>query len=213
MPQDVPQGPRTQPQPLLGSASCFEPASSDKEAERIVAMLLKWDKVCQGHQSEKRTGDRFRFVSQAILMPWPHGDGAPSPAPRNCDSLLPVFPGWTRNISTAGVAVVCTDVIRPVGDSSFESDYVRLCRVMPERSLCAIGLFDRERRAMWLKGKVLRHREFDGGMVEMGIGFSGRLTGEEVEQIPAFKNTVERIVPKLSWVRCPPPRLDVQDDR
>lgn len=208
MPRDAPAA---QPQPSVGSASCFEPASSDKDAERVVAMLLKWDKVCQGHQSEKRTNDRFRFVSQAILMPWPNRDGALASPARNYEGLLPVFPGWTRNISTAGVAVVCTDFIRPA-EGTRESDFVRLRRVMPESSPCAVGLFDREKRATWLKGTVLRHREFEGGLVEMGIGFDGRLTAEEMGAIPAFKNTVEQIVPKLTWVRSPPPRLDFDDD-
>jgi hypothetical protein len=186
----------------LDAIELFGPNVPENEVRRVVRAVLRWAALQDGHHSEKRTTDRFTYLSNVVIgLPDVDRSGFTDP-----EAPMRVCYGWTRNLSSSGVGVVLASTLAPqvVSDGGV---ILHTSRVLPKDAACTILFFDRSLQPKCLLAKVARSRELHASLVEIGFQFLAKLDGTEHPVVELLLAAAEQFSTRLGWLQAPPSDL------
>ena len=132
--------------------------------------LQRWDAKNAGHQSEKRSGERYFYESQSIVIFIPldeHSDLAGAEcSPENSIS----FPACARNLSRSGLSfIVPRELLPRVTGENFSP----LCleKLLTVERKIHVAMATKTGAPLWVQCKVVRFRPIHDGLFECGLQF------------------------------------------
>ncbi|HZZ70932.1 MAG TPA: PilZ domain-containing protein [Pirellulales bacterium] len=141
--------------------------------------LQKWDDKNAGHQSEKRSGERFGYKNRPVVIVVPASESAARG--RECGEASVSFPVYTRNLSRSGLSFliprevfprVLTDAVLPV----YVQDLLTVGREIQ------VGMPMNNGEVLWVVSKIIRTRLIHEGLSECGLQFVSKGPAEKVSE-------------------------------
>ncbi|GEM_PF-990914 len=131
------------------------PTDHQRDAERVLKILARWDEKMQGHQTQKRAKERCTYPARMAVYhhgikarPGQEGDGSPIAV-------------WARNVSELGVGFIYRGRI--------PAKRVVLC-LDPDTG-----------GSTWLLVEIVRARQVHNEFWDYGAKFIGRSSREDAE--------------------------------
>lgn len=131
------------------------PAEHQRDAERVLQILARWDEKMQGHQTQRRSKERCTYPARMAV--YHHGI-------KSRQSLTPdeaPITVWARNVSALGVGFIFRGRI--------PSKRVVLC-LDPDAG-----------GSTWLLVEIVRARQVHNEFWDYGAKFVGRASREDAE--------------------------------
>jgi len=148
------------------------PDFDDKVFRAALEKLQRWDAKNAGHQSEKRTSNRFGYESRGTVLCIDR-DG---PTGETAEPERVSFPVYARNLSRSGLSfIIARDILpRVIKDDSVPLQVDEVLRI--EKKLLA-GLPLKGDDLIWVEAKIVRLRPIHDGLFECGLQFLAKAEG------------------------------------
>jgi hypothetical protein len=132
------------------------PAESQRDAEKVLEILARWDDKMRGRQTQKRSKERCAYRARMLVF---HHDIKPRPG-RSADAgPISVF---ARNVSALGIGFIFKGQI--------PAKRVVLC-LDPDAGA-----------KTWLLAEIVRRRQVHNDFWDYGAKFVGRATSEDAQR-------------------------------
>src|SRR4051794_23760137 len=125
------------------------PEIDETSLRAALEKLQRWDAKNTGHQSEKRTGERYLYQSQAVVICIPLDDASDAGSPRSGIS----FPARARNLSRSGLSfIIPRDILPRV--TTEDARPVDLDRMLTQERRVHVALMMKNGTPLWVWCKV-----------------------------------------------------------
>jgi len=169
----------------------YLPCLGDQDVGSVLDALDRLDDRNTGRHPERRGESRRRLRALAVLKVF-----LPGGYEMLADLDTVTFGVWTRNISTTGVGVVCSDTLLPQTGVTDQAPLIQLPSVLTvgDSCLCGIILTKPTLSFKWLSARVARMRPLQANMVEIGVQFLLKLDAPQIGLTDSFQQFVQDIV-------------------
>ena len=144
----------------------YLPAENTSVAQGAVAALGRWDQRNAGHHNEKRGSERHQYNAQVVIAVNSHGVRTSQDQPSDICVAT-----WGRNLSATGISILASGVIVPVGHHAEDMPILDIDKLIRQGDRCHCGLVQSTSSLLWIEGEVVRIRNADEKMKEIGIHF------------------------------------------
>lgn len=157
----------------------YVPADTGADVHRSLCTMRRWEKINDGHHSEKRVTQRTGFFAKVVLA---------VTTPSSLDLVL--FPVWGRNLSASGVAAVCTPFLEPLY-ADRKLPRLELPTIHERATSWQCGLYLSPTEFRWMDCRIVRLRDLPTGMFDLGVQFLRRNDSFLTDLAPQFHGVLQ----------------------